>query len=405
MYKTGVLNNGIRIVHKQVYSEVSHCGIIINAGSRDEQNHQLGIAHFIEHMLFKGTKKRKAFHVLSRLDDIGGEIDAFTTKEETCISASFMNKFYERTIELFNDVVFNSVFPDKEIQKEKLVVYDEINSYKDSPSELIYDEFEEMLFTGHPLGNNILGDEKCLADFDKNYIFEFVKENYRTNNMVFCSIGNIEFNKLLKLCEKHFGQNEPTISSCKREIYKNGSVNRKVVEKNVHQAHGIVGTYAYSFFHQDRTILSLISNLLAGNGMNSRLNLSLREKHGISYNIESNYNAFVDTGVFNIYFSSDKNKIEKCKDLIYKELDRLKQKKLGPIQLSKVKKQMQGQIAISNEVNSQQLLSMGKYFLLFDDIDTYQNIYRRIENVSSIDILRVANDLFYRDLFSELIYI
>lgn len=404
VYSTGVLNNGIRIVHKKVLSDVAHCGLIINAGTRDESQGQHGIAHFIEHMLFKGTKKRKAYHILSRLEDIGGELDAFTTKEETCISASFMYQFYERTIELFNDIVFNSVFPEKEIQKEKDVISDEINSYKDSPAELIFDEFEELLFPNHPLGVGILGDYNTINGFSKADIKEFIRNNYNTDQMVFCSIGSIEFDKLYCFCEKYFGQNSARYRINKRVPFTNFSSVTKIVDRSTYQAHCIIGTHAYPYYDSKKIILFLITNLLAGPGMNSRLNMLLREKHGISYTVEASYSPFIDTGNFNVYFGTDKENIDKSLSLIFKEFSKIKNKKLGPIQLNKSKRQLIGQLAISNEMNSQQLLSMGKSYLLYNKVSSLKETFKEIEKVSAEQIIEVANEIFQFDKFSKLIY-
>lgn len=404
MYKTGILNNGIRVIHKKVRTDVSHCGVIINTGSRDEFEKEHGMAHFVEHMLFKGTYKRKAYHVLSRIEDIGGELDAFTTKEETCISASFLSEFYERSIELFNDVIFNSSFPEKEIEKEKDVVLDEINSYKDSPADLIYDEFEDMLFPGHPLGRGILGSEQTIRNFDKNSIERFLKSNYHTNQMLICSIGNIEFDKLISICDKYFATQPALFRENKRIPVKNNGINKIRENKDTHQAHCVIGTQAYPYYDPKKTTLLLLSNLLAGPGMNSRLNMILREKYGISYMVESSYSPFIDTGNFNIYFGTDKENVEKSLSLIYKELEKLKDNSLGPLQLSKTKKQLIGQIAISNEINSQQLLTMGKSFLLYDKVASLKESYKEIESITKSQILEVANELFDRDKFSELIY-
>ncbi len=404
MYKTRVLNNGIRIIHKSVKTDVAHCAVIINSGSRDEQEIEHGMAHFVEHMLFKGTHKRKVYHVLSRLEDIGGELDAFTTKEETCISASFLYEFYERAIELFSDVVFNSSFPEKEIQKEKDVVLDEINSYKDSPADMIYDEFEDALFPNHPLGRGILGSDETIRLFDKNSINNFLRNNYHTDQMIICSIGNIRFENLVLICEKYFGVQTASFRDKKRIPVTEHGINRIREKRNTHQAHCIIGTHAYPYYNPKKTTLLLLSNLLAGPGMNSRLNMLLREKYGISYMVESSYSPFIDTGNFNIYFGTDKENIEKSLSLIYKELEKLKHNSLGPLQLSKIKKQLIGQIAISNEINSQQMLTMGKSFLLYDKVASLKETYKEIEEISKSQILEVANELFDRDKFSELIY-
>ncbi|MDY0143405.1 MAG: pitrilysin family protein [Bacteroidales bacterium] len=404
MYRTAVLDNGIRVVHKFVDSDVGHCGLIINTGTRDESNSQHGIAHLTEHMLFKGTKKRRAFHVLSRMEDVGGEIDAYTTKEETCITASFLHEFYERAIELINDVIFNSVFLAKEIEKEKEVIIDEINSYKDSPADMIFDDFEDLIYPKHSLGRNILGTKKSLKGLQDSDIKNFISEKYNTDQMVFCSIGNIKFEKLLQYCNKYFGNNPANKRAYYRQVFSNHVVENKIVKFNTHQAHCVLGTYAYTFNDPKRLPLFLISNLLAGPGMNSRLNMALRERKGISYNIEANYSPYEDTGNFNIYFGSDKENIEYATELIFKELNLLKDKKLGPVQLNKAKKQLIGQIAIGSEIHSNMLLSLGKSFMIYNQVETLKQTINEIETVTSEQIQDVANELFIRDKFSSLIY-
>ncbi len=404
VYNTYLLNNGIRIIHKSVDSDVAHCGIIINTGTRDEAENEHGIAHLTEHMLFKGTKRRRAFHVLSRMDDVGGEMDAWTTKEETCISASFLNEFYERAIELINDVIFNSVFPPREIEKEREVIIDEINSYKDSPAESIFDDFEDLIYPKHPLGRNILGTKKLLEKYTDLNIKNFISEKYNTDQMVICSIGKIKFERLIKYCEKYFGTNPANYRNFKRISFSDNIAVNKSLKKNTHQAHVITGTYAYPFNDIKRLPLFLITNLLAGPAMNSRLNMSLREKRGISYNIEANYTPYEDTGNFNIYFGCDKENIELANDLVFKELELLKSKKMGPVQLSKTKKQLIGQIAIGSEINSSMLLSMGKTYLIYNQIETLKETIKEIESVTASQISEVANELFNRDKFSSLIY-
>lgn len=404
LYYTGLLNNGIRIIHKYVESDVAHCGIIINTGTRDEDKNQHGIAHLTEHMLFKGTKHRKAFHVLSRMEDVGGEIDAWTTKEETAISASFLCEFYERAVELINDVVFNSVFPQKEIEKEREVIIDEINSYKDSPSDSIFDDFEELLFPGHPIGRNILGTKKLLEKYTDEDIKLFTKEKYNTDQMVFCSIGKIKFEKLMKYCEKYFGTNPENRRQYNRGIFDQNTSFTKAVKKNTHQAHCVTGTYAYSFSDPKRLPMFLLTNMLAGPGMNSRLVMLLREKKGISYNIEANYTPYEDTGVFNIYFGSDKENIEKALNIIFKELESLKKNILGPVQMSKIKKQLIGQIAIGSEIHSNMLLSMGKTYLIYNQVETLKETIKEIESVTAEQIIEVANEIFIKDNFSTLTY-
>lgn len=385
-------------------SDVAHCGIIINTGTRDEDKNQHGIAHLTEHMLFKGTKRRKAYHVLSRMEDVGGETDAWTTKEETAISASFLCEFYERAIDLINDVVFSSAFPPKEIEKEREVIIDEINSYKDSPAESIFDDFEELLYPNHSLGRNILGTKKLLEKYTDVDIKRFTSEKYNTDQMVFCSIGKIKFEKLMKYCEKYFGANPENKRLYVRSAFTENVVFNKSVRKNTHQAHCITGTYAYPFSDSKRLPMFLLANMLAGPGMNSRLTMLLREKKGISYNIEANYSPYEDTGSFNVYFGSDKENVEPALNIIFKELESLKATKLGPVQLSKIKKQLIGQIAIGSEIHSNMLLSMGKTYLIYNQVETLKETIKEIESVTAEQMIEVANEIFNRDKFSTLIY-
>lgn len=404
IYQIAELVNGIRIVHKTVDSDVAHCGVFINTGSRDEAENEHGLAHLTEHMLFKGTKHRKTFHVLSRLEDVGGELDAYTSKEETCVTASFLNEYYERSIELLNDVIFNSVFPEKELDREKDVIIDEINSYKDSPIESIYDEFEDLIFPNHPLGRNILGTSKHLKKYKSFDIKNFVSEKYNTDEMVFVSIGKIKFEKLLKLCEKYFGKNSPNYRSHKRKKIDNKIVFTKERKLKTHQSHCIIGNYAYSYREAKRLPLFLINNMLAGPGMNSRLNMILREKKGLSYTVESSYNPYEDIGLFSIYFGSDRNNIEYALELIFKEFDKLRTKSLGTLQISRIKKQLIGQLSIGNEFHSNVLMGLGKSIIAYGQVETLKETISEIEKVSAQDILEVANEILVKEMFSKLLY-
>lgn len=402
-YLTIMLNNGIRVVHQPTNSLVAHCGFIINTGTRDESIGQSGLAHMVEHMMFKGTKKRKAYHVLSRIEDIGGELDAYTTKEETCVYASFLPEYFERTVELLTDIVFSSSFPENELKKEKEVVIEELNSYMDSPGEWIFDEFESRLFPNHPLGHNILGDINSVKKFNSKDIVNFVKSNYHTDQMVFTSIGNIPLKKLKYILEKYPGSQEPSYRVIKRKKWKGTDIFRHTENRDTYQTHCILGTRAYGYLSDKKFPLMLLTNLLAGPGLNSRLNLVLREKHGLAYNIESNYTSFNETGNFNIYFGTENENVNKGFRLIRKELDNLMNLKLGPRQLEKAKKQLIGQIAISNEIHTNLLLSVGKTYLLFDRIDPIEDVYKRINRINADEILNVANELFHNDNLSTLI--
>ena len=398
------LDNGIRLVHHHIPGLVAHCGLIINTGSRDETVPEHGIAHFIEHMLFKGTKKRKAYHILCRLEDVGGELNAYTTKEETAIHASFLKEDYERAIELISDITFNSVFPEKEIEKEKDVVIEEINSYLDNPSELIFDDFEELIFSEQPIGRNILGTPESVKSFSKKSINDFISKNYNTKQMVFCSVGNISEEKILKLFKTYFAD-IASDNSVKRNnktwLYKPASVTKKM---NTYQNHCIMGNLAYNLKDKRRMGMFLLNNILGGQGLNSRLNLSLREKNGLAYNVESNYNPYYDTGIFSIYFGTDSQYLNKSISIAMTELKKLRMSKLGTIQLSKAKNQIKGYLARGYENHESLMLSLGKSLLIFNKIDSIEELCKKIDAVTASELIETANDIFEPSKMSTLIY-
>jgi predicted Zn-dependent peptidase len=398
------LDNGIRLVHYRIPGLVAHCGLIINSGSRDETVFQHGIAHFIEHMLFKGTRKRKAYHILSRLEDVGGELNAYTTKEETAIHASFLKEDYERAIELISDITFNSVFPAKEIEKEKDVVIEEINSYLDNPSELIFDDFEELIFSNQPIGRNILGTPESVKSFSQKMIFDFMSENFNTNQMVFCSVGNITDENILKLFKANFEKisTEKQPDKISRSwIYKPATVTKKM---DTYQNHCIMGNIAYDLKDKRRMGMFLLNNILGGQGLNSRLNLSLREKHGFAYNVESSYSPYYDTGIFSIYFGTDSQYLNKSISIAQSELEKLRTSKLGTIQLSKAKNQIKGYLARGYENHESLMLSLGKSLLIFNKIDSIEDLCKKIDNVTASELLETANDIFEPSKLSTLIY-
>ncbi len=398
------LPNGIRLIHLESSSKVAHCGLFVNTGSRDEWQDEHGIAHLIEHLIFKGTKKRKAFHILSRMEDVGGEVNAYTTKEETCIHASFLKEYYDRFLELLSDIVFNSTFPEKAIETEKEVVLDEINSYKDSPSEQIYDDFEDQVFMNHPLGRSILGSRECLPKLTRNQLFGFITTRYNTNQMVLASVGSISFPKLIKLFEKNFREMPTRLRDFERKPFDGYKPLQKEVEMNTNQVHIVFGNLAYNLNDERRMILHLLTNILAGPGMISRLNLALREKHGYSYNVESNYSPYTDSGIFSVYFSTDKEYVKRCISLMMKEFEVMKEIRMGDIQLKKAKQQIIGQLAISVENLENQMLSLGKSYLVYGKVDSMETIYKKIESITSAQLRDVANEILDKDKLSSLIF-
>lgn len=403
-YFIHTFDNGIRLVHKPEKSLVAHLGIIIQTGSRDERENEHGMAHFIEHLIFKGTRKRKAWHILSRLDDLGGEINAYTNREETCIYSAFLKPDYAKALELIHDICFNPIFPEKEIQREKNVIIDEIMSYNDTPSELIFDEFEEMSFKGNSLGRSIMGNKKSLKKFTRQDIFNFIQDNYSTSEMVISSIGDITFEKLLKLTGNYFSSVPAKVRVRTRKTPDNYQPEIRRINKRTHHIHSIIGNLGYNYHDNRRTALHLINSLLGGPGMNSRLNMSLREKNGYSYNVESHYVPYSDTGIIFIYFSCDKDKYEKSQYLVLKELEKLRKNNLGTLQLSKAKKQMLGHLAINAESPENMMISMGKSILLFNKFDNLNEVSKKIEAVTVSDILSISNEVFLPEHLSSLTY-
>lgn len=404
-FYTFTLPNGIRCIHTQTDRPVGHCGLVIDAGSRDELESEAGLAHFIEHTLFKGTRKRKTFHILSRLDSVGGEINAFTSKEETWIYGSFMTQHYERAIELIADISFNSVFPEKELIKEKEVILDEIASYQDSPGEMIFDEFEEMLFHGHPLGRNILGTEDSVRSFTREDVFRFLKRQYTAERMVFSSVSSHTPAQIRRLAEKHLCQHEVSTGTAPRQPFQPNGQQHRSAPKSQYQFHHVMGSLGYANDDPRKTGLILLNNYLGGPGMNSRLNLEVREKHGYTYNIESHYTAFSDTGLIEIYLGTDKRHFEKSRKLVLKELKALRTKKLGPTQLHNAKQQLIGQIALAQESGSGIMMALGKSLLMYDRVDGLEEVFRKIQGVTAAELQDIANEVFDEACLSSLTYV
>jgi predicted Zn-dependent peptidase len=403
-YFTHVLPNGIKLIHIQSPSPVAHCGFYINTGTRDETRDENGMAHFIEHLIFKGTKKRKSFHILSRLEDVGGDINAYTTKEETCVHASFLKDHYERTFELFSDIVFHSTFPDKALISEKDVIIDEINSYKDSPAEFIFDEFEEEIYRDHPLGMHILGKKKYLDKFRRDDVLRFIQKNYNTDQMVLSSVGNISNNKIKHYFEKHFKEIPQNMRITQRMPFENYTPFNIEKKKNTFQVHTLLGSIGYNLKDPKRVVLHLLTNIIAGPGMISRLNLALRERKGLSYNIESSFTPYSDTGLFTLYFSTDKSDLTKCLEIINREFDLLCTKPLGTLQLKRAKQQITGQLAISYESYENQMLSIGKSYLVYDKVDTLEEIFNKIETITATELMDIANEVLNKNTLSYLFY-
>ncbi|MDR1593126.1 MAG: insulinase family protein [Prevotellaceae bacterium] len=404
MIITFALPNGVRVIHKYTSSPVVFCGLTINTGTRDEQEHEHGMAHFLEHTLFKGTAKRKAYHINNRLDNVGGEFNAFTTKEETVIQACVISADFARAVELIADVTFNSTFPPHEIIKEKQVIFEEIDSYDDSPADLIFDDFEDLLFDGYPIGRNILGTKKTVKNFSTEDIMTFIARTYNTDQMVFSSIGRISESRLRYCCEKYFGEQTANLRNFNRVKPENYRVFNKSVRKKTHQSHVILGNRAYDYNDKRKTALSLLLNYLGGPATNSVLNMSLREKHGLVYTVEAGYSLYNDTGNVTVYYATAETNTEKSCELVTKELEKIKTDCLSVYQLAKAKKQFIGQYVIAQENSEQMMQTMGKSILSYNRFEGTKALIKQIETVAAADIRDVANEIFCADMMSKLKY-
>lgn len=399
-----ILSNGIKVIHRHRAGELSHLALMVNAGMRDEKADENGLAHFIEHLVFKGTKRRKAYHILSCLENVGGDLNAFTTKEETCIHASFLKEHIDKALDLFADVMFNSTFPENEMEKEKEVILDEINSYRDTPADEIFDEFENLIYRGHQLGRNILGTIDLVEGYTRSDIVKFRNRHYAPDRMVLACIGNISFEDFLKRANKYFADYQGNAMPFERVPFLGNVVERRVEERSSHLTHVIIGGLAYPYNDERKLKLILLNNILGGPGMNTRLNLNIREKYGFAYTIESQYNAYSDTGNYTIYMGVDPHSQERSIELVYKELDKLMNQRLGTLQLSNAKKQLIGQVALSNESGMNDLLSMVRAGFFEEHIETLPETIAKLEKITSSDLLEVANDVYDRSKINLLIF-
>lgn len=389
-------SNGLRLVHKTVTNtKISHCGFILNIGSRDENETQQGLAHFWEHMAFKGTKKRNSYHILNRLESVGGEINAYTTKEKICFYASFLENHYERAFELLTDITFEPTFPSNQIERERGVILEEMAMYLDSPDDNLQDEFDNVIFKGHSLGYNILGTTESVSRFEQKDFQNFVNQNINTNEIVFSSVSSHSFAKVKKWAEKYLSDIPPLHQNQKNRTKFIGYQPENITKfHHATQAHCAIGTTAYSMQDEKRLPFFILCNILGGPALNSRLNWSLREKNGLVYSVDANYQPYTDTGLFAIYFATEPKQAEKSLNLVLKELQNLRSKKLSVIQLHKAKEQVLGQLAMAEEGNQNFMLMMGKSLLDSGKIEKIEDIFAQIHNLSAEQLLEVANEIW-----------
>ena len=413
-YNTYTLDNGLRIIHLPSDSKVVYCGYQINAGTRDEEPGEEGLAHFCEHVTFKGTERRKAWHILNCLESVGGDLNAYTNKEGTVYYAAILKEHIARAVDLLSDIVFHSTYPQQEIDKEVEVICDEIESYNDSPAELIYDKFENILFKGNSLGHNILGTAEQVRQFTTEDALRFTRKLYRPDNAVFFAYGDIDFKKLVTLLKRSVGSEELRVkneefNSRKEERMKGEESNSPkgqtiVMEKHTHQAHVMIGTQAYDVHDDRRMPLYLLNNILGGPGMNAKLNLALREHNGLVYTVESTMVAYGDTGTWSIYFGCDEHDVKRCLRLVRKELDKFMEKPLSDAQLRAAKKQIKGQIGVACDNRENFALDFGKSFLHYGWEKNVDRLYEQVDAITAQQMQAVAQELFDEHRLTTLIF-
>lgn len=426
-YNTYTLDNGLRIIHLPSDSKVVYCGYQINAGTRNEEPGEEGLAHFCEHVTFKGTERRKAWHILNCLESVGGDLNAYTNKEGTVYYSAILKEHIARAVDLLTDIVFHSVYPQAEIDKEVEVICDEIESYNDSPAELIYDEFENIIFKGSPLGHNILGTAEQVRSFKTEDALRFTRKLYRSDNAIFFAYGDIDFKKLVKLLktlnfehgtlnfmnsktsetpatEMEADDANHKVQSSKFNVQSKVEGQTIVMQKNTHQAHVMIGTRAYDVNDSRRMPLYLLNNMLGGPGMNAKLNLALREHNGLVYTVESTMVAYGDTGIWSIYFGCDEHDVKRCLRLVRKELDKFMQKPLSEAQLKAAKKQIKGQVGVACDNRENFALDFGKSFLHYGWEKNVDRLYEQVDEITAEQIQAVAQELFDKDRLTTLIF-
>jgi len=399
------LPNGITLVHRQVmHTEISHLGIMLDIGSRDEEKNEEGLAHFWEHLAFKGTEKKNNMQIINRLEIIGGELNAYTTKEKICFHASVLSPYFERALELVTDITFHSTFPVKELEKERSVILEEMSMYYEAPEDAIQDDFDELLFPNHSLGINILGTQETVNSFKQSDLNAFIARNMDTSRIVISSIGKHPHDKVFKWAEKHLGHIPAQRNQVKRVQPPAMIPVERITKRGLNQSHVALGQQSYALKHPDRLAFFMLINLLGGPSMNSLLNVSIREKRGLVYSIEANFTSYVDSGFWAIYFGTESNQVAKSIKLIHKEFEKLQDRTLSPAQLLKIKSQLKGQMAMAEESNLNFMLMMAKSLLDREKIETLEEIFEQIDLVSADKMQQLALEMLNPSDLSVLIF-
>lgn len=394
----------MRVVHQQLdTTKIVHCGLVLDIGSRDENFENQGIAHFWEHMAFKGTKRRRSFNIINSLDSVGGELNAYTEKEKVFFYASVRDEFFERAVDLLSDITFHSVFPDHQIEKERGVILEEMAMYQDSPDDSIQDEFDSIVYRDHPMGMNILGKPETVNSFRQKDFFDFFREHLGTDKIAFSCVGNISVEEVERVARKYLEGIRQKKAKSRRKKFRSYKPREHELRRTLKQAKCAIGRDAYPLASENRIPMFLLTNILGGPGMNSRLNLALREKYGFVYSVDAHYIPYTDTGMFAVFFGTEAKQLDRCIRLVNKELDRFREKPLTKRQLASAKEQIKGQLAMAEENNLGLMLTMGRSVLDLGRVPTLEEIYNQIDDISSFKLREVAQEVFDPNTLSYLI--
>ena len=388
------LSNGLKVIYQEQKAIIAHLGVMVQAGSRYERADEEGLAHFLEHCIFQGTEKRRALDVFTDLDSLGGELNAYTNKEEMCIHASFRKSHFSIAADLISDIIQNSTFPKKEINKEREIVIDEINSYLDTPSERIFDEFEELVFKGHSIGRNTLGTKESLQRFGSKELKSYMQRLFNVDNMVVSFVGDVPQEEVEMILERYFN-NVPKTTSIKENgslaEFKSFSFEQK---KANYQSHIVLGGRAPSYTDHERRVMALLINVLGGPAMNSRLNLSVREKFGYAYNVEAGFSSYSDSGIWTIYLGTDKKNIKKVLKIVRKEIEDLCNEGLTLDELKLAKEQIKGHLALSLDSNIELMLHLAKSLLIYGNVESMDTLYKEVDSITYDETKKVASKWF-----------
>lgn len=399
------LSNGLKVIYQHQKAFVAHLGVMVQAGSRYEREDEEGLAHFLEHCIFQGTEKRRALDVFTDLDCLGGELNAYTNKEEMCVHASFRKAHFSIAADLISDILQNASFPKKELNKEREVVIDEINSYLDAPSERIFDEFEEHVFRGHSIGRNTLGTKESLKRFRSKQLKSYMERLFTVDNMVISFVGDVPVNEVKEILEKYFSNVSKSANA-----KENGSIQPfekfQLEEKKAnYQSHIVLGGRGPSYLDEDRKIMALLINVLGGPAMNSRLNLSVREKFGYAYNVEAGFSSYSDAGIWSVYLGTDKKHVKNVMKLVNKEIKSLCKDGLTAEELELAKEQIKGHLALSLDSNIELMLHLAKSLLIFGKVDSMQDLYDEVDAITPEETKRVASKWFDEENTGSLTFI